>query len=333
MNPTAITVSLVPEARGGPFILWDDISTSCAKAKALGYDAIELFAPSPEAVREASAVVRREGLALAAAGTGAGWVRHKLSISDPDPEIRARARRSVVEMIDAAAPAPALLGSMQGRAKGPWIADALREFDAEAGRRGATFLLEPLNRYEGTIVNTLAEGVEMIRGLSHTKLLADGYLWTGAPRTRSFAEWRLLRRLREWDLPVPQPVAARYVREGFTYRADLITVELPVRQTLASLLTDAPLPAARWSAVGSCVGRLHARGVHHADLNAHNLLLGDGDAVYVLDFDRGRLRRRGAWEPRVLARLRRSLLKVTAELPRDRFGDDQRRALLAGAEE
>jgi hypothetical protein len=55
--------------------------------------------------------------------------------------------------------------------------------------------------------------------------------------------------------------------------------------------------------------------------------------VYVLDFDRGRIRRRGAWEQRVLARLRRSLVKVTAELPGDRFGDEQWRALLAGTEE
>ena len=44
-------------------------------------------------------------------------------------------------------------------------------------------------------------------------------------------------------------------------------------------------------------------------------------------------RRRGAWEQRVLARLRRSLVKVTAELPGDRFGDEQWRALLAGTEE
>ena len=171
------------------------------------------------------------------------------------------------------------------------------------------------------------------RGGLVARLSDDRYLFTGASRTRSFAEWRLLRRLREWGLPVPQPVAARYVRAGLGYRADLITVELPVRSTLASWLTDAPLPAATWTAVGRCVGRLHARGVHHADLNAHNLLLGDGEAVYVLDFDRGRLRRRGAWEQRVLARLRRSLHKVTADLPHDRFGDDQWRALLAGTEE
>ncbi|HYE97909.1 MAG TPA: sugar phosphate isomerase/epimerase family protein [Planctomycetota bacterium] len=173
MNRTAITVSLVPEAKGGPFILWDDLPTSCAKAKALGYDAIELFAPSADVVRAAPDVLRRHGLALATVGSGAGWVRHKLTVTDPDPEVRARARRFVVELIDAAAPAPVILGSMQGRGSRARLLDALREFDAEAGRRGATFLLEPLNRYEGSLVNTLAQGVELARELPHTKLLAD----------------------------------------------------------------------------------------------------------------------------------------------------------------
>jgi predicted Ser/Thr protein kinase len=78
---------------------------------------------------------------------------------------------------------------------------------------------------------------------------------------------------------------------------------------------------------------LHARGVHHADLNAHNLLLGETGAVYVLDFDRGRVRVRGQWERRVLQRLQRSLAKVTAGLPPDRYGDAQWQALLRGVDD
>ncbi|HXW09987.1 MAG TPA: 3-deoxy-D-manno-octulosonic acid kinase [Steroidobacteraceae bacterium] len=171
------------------------------------------------------------------------------------------------------------------------------------------------------------------RGGAVARLSSDAYLWTGAPRTRSFAEWRLLRQLRDWNLPVPRPIAARYLRRGLTYRADLITEELPTRRTLAASLADAPLPTAAWHAIGRCIARLHARGVHHADLNAHNLLLGDDGAVYVLDFDRGRIRRRGSWERVVLARLRRSLDKVTAKYPPGRFGHEQWRALLTGVEE
>jgi 3-deoxy-D-manno-octulosonic acid kinase len=88
--------------------------------------------------------------------------------------------------------------------------------------------------------------------------------------------------------------------------------------------------AAAWRAVGACIGRLHARGVQHADLNAHNLLLGDDGAVYVLDFDRGRVRPRGAWEQAVLERLRRSLAKVTTDLPPGRFDETAWAALLTG---
>ena len=169
------------------------------------------------------------------------------------------------------------------------------------------------------------------RGGFMARLSDDLYLWTGADRTRAFREWRLLRQLRAWGLPVPTPVAARYQRAGLFYRADLITAELPVRRTLTQALQQAPLADETWSAIGRCVGALHARGVQHADLNAHNLLLGAANDIYVLDFDRGRIRARGAWEQAVLARLHRSLLKVTAALPGDRFTDSNWRALLAGA--
>ena len=41
----------------------------------------------------------------------------------------------------------------------------------------------------------------------------------------------------------------------------------------------------------ACIGG----GVDHADLNAHNILLDGRGAVSVIDFDRGRVRERGAW--------------------------------------
>jgi 3-deoxy-D-manno-octulosonic acid kinase len=170
------------------------------------------------------------------------------------------------------------------------------------------------------------------RGGLMARLVDDLYLWTGEERTRAFREWRLLRQLREWQLPVPRPIAAGYRRHGMAYRADLLTEELPVRRTLAQALQAGALPAATWEAVGRCIGALHERGVQHADLNANNLLLGERDAVYVLDFDRGRIRARGAWEQDVLARLQRSLRKVTTDLPSDRFGAAQWQALLAGGE-
>ncbi len=168
------------------------------------------------------------------------------------------------------------------------------------------------------------------RGGIVAHLLDDSYLYTGAARTRAFSEWRLLRKLRDWQLPVPVPVAARYVRSGPFYRADLLTEELPTRRTLAHALASAPLRAEEWRRVGACIGSLHARGVHHADLNAHNLLVATDGMVFVLDFDRGRVRARGPWEQAVLARLKRSLLKVSAGFPPGRFDEAAWDALLSG---
>jgi 3-deoxy-D-manno-octulosonic acid kinase len=146
----------------------------------------------------------------------------------------------------------------------------------------------------------------------------DRYLWWGAKRTRSFREWRLLAALRAWGLPVPAPVAARYQRIGLLYRADLITAAIPHEATLAKLLLDRRVPSDAWSRIGATLARFHARGVHHVDLNAHNILLDNACEVHVLDFDRGCIRARGGWEAAVLARLRRSIAKITgAAFPED----------------
>jgi len=168
------------------------------------------------------------------------------------------------------------------------------------------------------------------RGGLAARLLGDRYLWTGANRTRAFREWRLLHALHQAGLPVPAPVAARFVRSALTYRADLVTEELPTRLTLAREIANAPLEPDRWRGIGRVIGRLHAHGVRHADLNAHNLLLAGDGAVYVVDFDRGRFEARGGWERDVLDRLHRSLAKVTARLPPERWTDGDWKALLEG---
>ncbi len=47
MIRSAVTVSLVSEARGGPFVLWDDLPAACKLASELGFDAIELLLRVP----------------------------------------------------------------------------------------------------------------------------------------------------------------------------------------------------------------------------------------------------------------------------------------------
>ncbi len=178
---SAVTVSLVPEAKSGPFVFHDDLPGACRTAKELGFDAIELFAPGPDAVpeNELRTILNDHGLMLAAVGTGAGWVRHKLTLSNTSAGERRKAVDFVKSMIDygAAFGASAIIGSMQGRwgdgmDRETGMANLIESLRTLADR---PLLYEPLNRYETNFATRLEDGVrllEMVKSES-LKLLAD----------------------------------------------------------------------------------------------------------------------------------------------------------------
>jgi 3-deoxy-D-manno-octulosonic acid kinase len=168
------------------------------------------------------------------------------------------------------------------------------------------------------------------RGGLPGRFLDDHFLWLGAAQTRSFREWRLLRRLHAGGLPVPRPIAARYRRRGVGYTADLLTARIPGAEPLSARLARAPLSPEAWRRIGRCLRRFHDAGVFHADLNAHNLLLDEAGTPWVLDFDRGRLRPPGAWRRRNLERFWRSLRKLDSGRSGIHAGAGDRAALLEG---
>jgi 3-deoxy-D-manno-octulosonic acid kinase len=170
------------------------------------------------------------------------------------------------------------------------------------------------------------------RGGLMAKISTDAYLWQGEGETRSFAEWYLTYHLYRAGLPVPAPIAARYRRHGLFYRADLITQRIEDSEPLAARLAKGPISLTQWIAIGRCIRRFHDAGVHHADLNAHNILL-TPEQVYLIDFDRGTLRKRGWWADDNLVRLYRSLEKVTLLTAPDSFTDQDWHSLLAGYRE
>lgn len=184
---SAITVCLVPEAASGPFVFHGELDQGCHQAAALGFDGVEIFAPGPEALPAdpVAAILRRHGLGLAALGSGAGWVRHKLSLTSADASVRQQARRFLREMILAGGRlgAPVILGSMQGRHEGEvnreqaldWLAEAVAELADLAAEMGQHFLLEPLNRYETNLLRTIDETLGLLArvGRKNAKVLAD----------------------------------------------------------------------------------------------------------------------------------------------------------------
>ncbi|HLS16395.1 MAG TPA: 3-deoxy-D-manno-octulosonic acid kinase [Paenalcaligenes sp.] len=145
------------------------------------------------------------------------------------------------------------------------------------------------------------------RGGLIAQFFHDQYLWLGAERTRSWAEFEVMRYLYEQGVPVPEPIWASWERHFLYYRAALVTARVAGARPLASALNQASPDG-----VARVVKSMHDAGVYHADLNAFNILLDADEAVWLIDFDRARRFRQLSFAQRKnnLRRLQRSLLKI-----------------------
>lgn len=184
---SAITISLVPETRTGPFVFSSGLADGFARAAELGFDAVEIFPESAEATNgdEVAELCSSHGLRVAAIGTGAGWLKHKLRLTDPDPVGRRRAIDFIAEIVRLASRfgAPAIIGSMQGRAEEgvsrdqalTWLAEGLNELGTRAELHGTPLLYEFLNRYETNLCNTVREAAALLdrAGAVNVRLLCD----------------------------------------------------------------------------------------------------------------------------------------------------------------
>ena len=184
---SAITVSLTPQARSGPFVFHDGLEDACIAASKLGFDAIEIFPPAANVIDIAGlqGLLDHHELQVAAFGTGAGMLIHKWSLTHADAAIRHEAREFIRAMIDLAGGfgAPAILGSMQGRHDGDvtreqaiaWLTEALEDLGEHAAQHGQPLLYEFLNRYETNLFNRVEPTAKFLRGLKtrNVKILAD----------------------------------------------------------------------------------------------------------------------------------------------------------------
>lgn len=166
-----------------------DLGTNLAKIAGWGYDGVELAIRDPGLVSadELIGMASAQGLAIPAIGTGQAWGEEGLSYTDPDLAVRAAAIERTIAHVPLAAQAGAviIIGLLRGIVKPgvgqaqamDWVVDALRQACAAAQVQGVRIALEPICRYETTLINTMAEGLDLLDrvGAENLGLLLDTF--------------------------------------------------------------------------------------------------------------------------------------------------------------
>jgi sugar phosphate isomerase/epimerase len=166
-----------------------DLETNLASIASFGYEGVELAIRDPKLLNlnHLDELVRKYSLKVPAIGTGQAWGEEGLSFTDPDPMVR----RAAVERIKSHIPVAAhfqsiiIIGLIRGIVKPgvsseqamDWLITALRECSEAAHPSGIRLALEPINRYETTLINNVAQGVELIErvGADNFGLLLDTF--------------------------------------------------------------------------------------------------------------------------------------------------------------
>jgi 5-keto-L-gluconate epimerase len=155
-----------------------DLETNLAQIASLSYSGVELAIRDPKLIDLdlLDGLVRKYGLSVPAIGTGQAWGEEGLSFTDPDHEVRSAAIERIKSHIPLAAHfgAVIIVGLIRGIVKPgidhaqamDWLVEALRECSAAARPHGIRLALEPINRYETTLINNVAEGLDLIERVS-----------------------------------------------------------------------------------------------------------------------------------------------------------------------
>ncbi len=177
--PLGMIVPVQDETPFSPFLQgkWE---TALHTVKEAGYDGVELAITDPNRLNTAvvKEVLESEGLRLLSITTGQAAAKEGLSLSSPDEKIRRRAVERIQAHMQFAKSfgAVVIVGSLRG-------ADGDMELLVESLRECATYdaevriALEALNRYESRLVNTVADGLDVVERVSaeNIGLLADTF--------------------------------------------------------------------------------------------------------------------------------------------------------------
>ena len=166
-----------------------DFASNVAKIAGWGYDGVELAIRDPKLADtdELLRIVSKHGLEVPAIGTGQAWGEEGLSFTDPDPAVRAAAIERTISHIPFAAQTGAaiIIGLLRGIVKPgvsqeqamEWLVEALQQCCGAAQPHGVRLALEPICRYETTLINNLDQGLDLLDrvGAENMGLMPDTF--------------------------------------------------------------------------------------------------------------------------------------------------------------
>ncbi len=166
-----------------------DFETNLKRIASYGYDGVELAVRDPKLVDHDQVInlVNDQNLVIPAIGTGQAWGEERLSFTDQNPAIRKQAIERVKSHVPLAQKAKAaiIIGLVrgipsQGVAEAQaheWMIEAFKICTGEAAKAGVRIAVEPLNRYETPLLNTVTQGLDLIEkvGAENLGLLLDTF--------------------------------------------------------------------------------------------------------------------------------------------------------------
>ena len=111
------------------------------------------------------------------------------------------------------------------------------------------------------------------RGGLFGRVVKDHYLGRVPTKSRAYNELVLLSSMRKLNLPVPQPIAARFEPHGITYKADILIEAISNSQTFLDALRHSEVTSSDCAQLGKVIAKFHVNGIDHTDLNIQNILI------------------------------------------------------------
>ncbi|MCD4786332.1 MAG: sugar phosphate isomerase/epimerase [Candidatus Eremiobacteraeota bacterium] len=179
----------VSETKFAAVAFKESYSLAIEKATKWGYDGVELAVRDPAVINvgELKNLLGRYNLEVPALGTGQAYGEEGLSLTSPDGQTREKAKERLKSHVKMASElnSKVIIGLMRGKVSQDsglekslgLLKKSMRDLCDFAMKYNVEFVIEPINRYETNMLNTVDETLEFINGVGreNLKILLDTF--------------------------------------------------------------------------------------------------------------------------------------------------------------